>query len=369
MGYLLKIHVLSILWLLMGADGTVSTKPLQHFNAVANDPVSEDLFKDEKILNIKISGELRNLFNDRADQSKYHPVVLSYKGADSSEIKIPLKARTRGHFRKSMGDCTYPPVLLNFASKDTPAKSLFAGQNKLKLVMPCQGDQYVVREWMIYKLYNLVTDKSYKARLVRVEIDDSQRKKKSSPFYGILLEEDGQMAKRNKMVSVKRNLLKMNQAEQSTFLKMAVFEYLIGNTDWSVEYQQNVELIARDASSIAYTVPYDFDHAGLVSAPYAHPAEELDMTSVRERRFRGYCMPNMSEFKDVFEFYTKLKDRIYELYRSNTYLDAKYVKSTLDYFDDFYKTIGDEKKAKSAFGYPCDKNGTGNIIIKGLKKN
>ena len=211
---------------------------------------SEELFTGEKILNIKISGELRSLFNDSADQSNYHPVVLSYKGDDSAEIKIPLKARTRGHFRKSMGDCTYPPILLNFSRKETPAKSLFAGQNKLKLVMPCQGDQYVVREWMIYKLYNLVSDKSYKARLVRVELDDSQRKKKSSPFYGILLEEDGQMAKRNKMVSVKRKLLRMNQAEQSTFLKMAVFEYLIGNTDWSVEYQQNVELIAKDASSM-----------------------------------------------------------------------------------------------------------------------
>ena len=167
------------------------------------------------------------------------------------KYRSPLK---QGHADIFENRWAIAPILrsyLNFSRKETPAKSLFAGQDKLKLVMPCQGDQYVVREWMIYKVYNLVSDKSYKARLVRVELDDSQRKKKkSSPFYGILLEEDDQMAKRNKMVRVKRKMLRMNQTEQSTFLKMAVFEYLIGNTDWSVEYQQNVELIAKDSVSM-----------------------------------------------------------------------------------------------------------------------
>ena len=165
---------------------------------------SEHLFTDDKLLDIKLTGELRTLFNDRRDVAEYHPLVLSYKSADSTEVSITLKARTRGHFRKSMGDCTYPPILLNFSKKGMPAKSIFAGQDKLKLVMPCQGQQYVVREWMLYKLYNLVSDKSYRARLVRVELNDTQKKKKADPFYGILLEEDHQMAKRNKMVNVKR---------------------------------------------------------------------------------------------------------------------------------------------------------------------
>ena len=49
----------------------------------------------------------------------------------------------------------------------------------------------------MYKLYNLITPKSFKARLVKVTMDDAS-KKKIAPFYGILLEDEKQMAQRNK---------------------------------------------------------------------------------------------------------------------------------------------------------------------------
>ncbi len=329
----------------------------------------QGLFTDENVLDIKLIGPLRDLFNDRKEVSTYRPIQLSYRDADSNEILISLKARTRGHFRKSMGGCTYPPIYLNFSKKGMPAKSLFAGQDKIKLVMPCQGDQYVVREWLLYKVYNLVTEKSFRARLVRIALDDTQKKKKASPFYGILLEDDSAMARRNKMVSVEAKMLKGEQTEKSAYLKMAVFQYLIGNTDWSVQYQQNIKLIASKPSALPYTVPYDFDHAGLVSAPYALPAEELLMKSVRERRYRGFCIQDMSEFKETMEFFNKLKESIYKLYTSNPLLDSKYIRTATQYLDDFYATINNEKKMKSDFGYPCDKNGTGNIIISGLKNN
>ena len=235
--------------------------------------------------------------------------------------------------------------------------------------MPCRGDDYVVREWLLYKMYNLVTPKSFRARLVRIELDDTQKKKKTGPFFGILLEEEQQMAKRNKMVVVNKEMLKMQNAQRDNFLQMAVFEYLIGNTDWSVQYQQNIKLIAKDSLSVPYTVPYDFDHAGMVDAPYALPAEELRMRSVRERRYRGFCINDMKQFTETFALYNRLKDDIYKLYTSCTLLDAKFIKTTTQYLDEFYNTINNEKKIQVDFGYPCDKNGTGNIIIKGLKED
>jgi alpha-N-acetylglucosamine transferase len=235
--------------------------------------------------------------------------------------------------------------------------------------MPCRGDEYIVREWLLYKLYNLVTPKSFKARLVKIELDDTQKKKKTNPFYGILLEDDVQMAKRNNMIIVHNETLKMQQTEREIFLQMAVFEYLIGNTDWSVTYLQNVKLIARDSLAVPYTVPYDFDHAGMVNAPYALPAEELQMRSVLERRYRGFCITDMQQFAPTFALYNGLKDAIYKLYTSSPLLDAKYLKSTIQYLDEFYNTINNGKKVLTDFGYPCDKNGTGNVIIKGLREN
>ncbi|MGH2647920.1 MAG: hypothetical protein ACRDE8_10150 [Ginsengibacter sp.] len=331
--------------------------------------VKKGLFESDDILTIKLTGNLNEIMNDRAEKSKYHDLVLSYIDEDSTEISIPLQAKTRGHFRKSVGNCSYPPILLNFSKADSIIKipSVFSKQHKLKLVMPCRGDEYVVREWLVYKLYNIITPESFKARLVKVELNNTKKKKNSDPFYGILLEDEEAMAKRNKLVLVNAKMMRPEETEPDAFLTMAVFEYFIGNTDWSIQYMQNIKFLAKDSNSICTTVPYDFDHAGLVDATYAKPAEELEMSSVRERRYRGYCITDMNKFKNVIDLFNHLKDDFYNLYTNCPFIDAKYIKATKQYFDDFYKTINNPKQLNNEFSYPCDKNGTGNIIIKGLK--
>ena len=108
----------------------------------------------EELLNLTLSGDLKAVFKDRGDDSQYHPVDLSYLSG-VKEIKIPLKIKTRGHFRKSASNCKYPPLMLNFPKSEVTENTLFAGQNKMKLVTPCQGEQYIVHEYLVYKLYNL----------------------------------------------------------------------------------------------------------------------------------------------------------------------------------------------------------------------
>lgn len=342
--------------------------PASSSSAVQPDSLQNDLFESEEVLQIKISGKINELLNDRGDNPKYHPLTLSYSIKDSNEISIPVKIKTRGHFRKDRANCNWPPLLINFTKKDVPASSLFEGQEKLKLVMPCRGDEYVVREWLLYKLYNLVTPKSLRARLVRVTMEDIKKRKQTS-FYGILLEDEEQMARRNKVVIVERKMLSPLNTEPDAFLSMAVFEYMIGNTDWSVQFQQNIRLIAKDSFAIPTTVPYDFDHAGLVNAPYAKPAEELEMKSVMERRYRGYCITDMKAYDPAITLFNGLKKDFYNVYTSCSLLDAKFIKTATRYLDDFYSTINDLKDLQAAFSYPCDKTGTGNIIIKGLKKD
>lgn len=281
------------------------------------------LFDADEVMQVTLKGNLRNLLNDRTNIPKNNSLVLSYK-ENSTEISLPVEVKTRGHFRRLKENCLYPPLLIQFSKQGAQPSSVFKQQKKLKLVMPCRGDEYIVREWMVYKLYNLVTPKSFKARLVQVTLEDDKNKKPVTPFYGILLEEEKQMAKRNKLVSVVRKI-KPEQTQPDAFLNMAVFEYLIGNTDWSVQYLQNIKLLAKDFSAVPVTVPYDFDHAGIVSTPYAQPAEELQMSSVRQRRYRGYCVKNMKVFEDIITRYNQLKNDIYSLYTNCTLVDSKYI--------------------------------------------
>lgn len=151
------------------------------------------------------------------------------------------------------------------------------------------------------------------------------------------------------------------------FFKMAVFQYMIGNTDWSVPYRHNIRVLAFDSLSIPYTVPYDFDHSGIVSAPYALPPEELGLSSVRERRFRGYCMKDRETLEEVVHFYRRKKANFYAVYKECRLIDARYLNATEKFLDEFYETLNDPKKLSAALSFPC-KGGEANIVIKGLSK-
>lgn len=329
-----------------------------------------NLFEEEELIEITLSGSISELMKDRGDDPQYHSLTLAYKGSSNDNKQIPVKVKTRGHFRKLKSNCTYPPLLLNFSSEGAE-NTLFDKQDKLKLVTACRDDKYVIREYLVYKLYNVITPRSFRARLVRVTFEDTGPKAKTSePFYGILIEDEDQMAKRNDAFSVEGKLVRPEQTQYVDFLTMATFEYMIGNTDWSVQYLQNVKLISTDSTARPYTVAYDFDHAGIVGAPYALPAAELLLSSTRERRYRGYCVTDMSQFDSVITRFNQLKDEFYKVYSTNTIIgDERYVKSTLKYLDDFYETINNPKRLKSEFQYPCQENGTGNVVIQGLKKN
>lgn len=334
------------------------------FLSVAQSP---GLFDSEEVFTITLSGNLTELLNDRKGDPQYFPVTMNYTEYNGKHVSIGIKARTRGNFRRAKQNCGYPPLLLNL-SKDETHNTIFNKQDKLKLVTPCRDDKYVIREYLVYKVYNLFTPKSFRARLVKVILEDPDLKL-NEPFYGILLEEEDQMAARNNLVSVERKLVRPEETQIPEFLIMSVFEYMIGNTDWSVQYRQNVKLMGIDTLQKPYTVPYDFDHAGIVGAPYAKPAEALMMTSTKQRRYRGFCISDMIHYEKTIEQFNALKDAIYAVYLNNPLLDAGYIKSTVKYLDDFYKTINDPKRVKLEFQYPCREDGTGNVVIKGLKND
>lgn len=330
---------------------------------------SNNLFDQDDLLEITFSGQVGELMKDRGDDPQYHPFRLTYKDNNNLSVDVPVEIKARGHFRKLKQNCNYPPLQLHF-SKSTSSLSIFGGQNKLKLVTPCRDEKYVVREYLVYKLYNQLTPKSFKVRLVKFTFSSDDPKGKSlEPLFGIFIEEEDQMAMRNESTSLEGKLVRPEETQRGDFLRMAVFEYMIGNTDWSVQYLQNVKLITSEKAVLPIAVPYDFDHSGIVNAPYAKPAEALELSSIRERRYRGFCIKDMDEFKEVIATYIQKKDLLYQVYTDCSFLDDSYLKSTIKFLDDFYKTINDPRRLKNEFEYPCWPQGTGNVVIQGLRKN
>lgn len=323
------------------------------------------LFGSDSILHIKLTGRLNELFTDRKNNMVYHPLLLQYQEKDSSNVSISLKAKARGNFRRLKENCKWPPIMLNFPQNEKSKNSIFRDQHKLKLVVPCQGDEYVVKEWLVYKLYNLITEKSFRARLAQVEFEDSLQQRKTETYYCILLEDEKQVAQRNKAELVNKKMIKMEQTNIPAFTKMAVFQYMIGNTDWSVPYLQNIKLLSLHPNEFPYAVPYDFDHAGIVNAPYAGAAPELEISSILERVYRGYCNNDQLSFTETFNFFNQIKDSIYNVYKNCPLLSTKYVKFVTKFLDDFYKTINNRKAVESAFKKPCTTNIR--VELKGLQ--
>ena len=230
------------------------------------------------------------------------------------------------------------------------------GQEKLKLVTHCQNrrdeyEQYVVEEYLIYRMYNLLTERSLRVRLTRMTYADSGRSDAPLTKYGFLLEDDREMAARNRAVLVEQKGLAQDEIDPDNMGLVAVFEYMIGNTDWSVWGLHNVKLL-EDSAGVTRAVPYDFDWSGAISPPYAKPDSRLPIESVRQRLFRGSCR-SPEAFDALFEKFRAKKDAIYALYRSEPALSPKRAEQALRYYDDFYKTIGNQGAIKYEFLRAC----------------
>ena len=322
------------------------------------------LFEESTLFQLSLNGNTKKLIKDRRGKATKFPMNLSYTLGQNESVNIPVLVKTRGNFRRTLGGCKYPPLRIEF--EEGHESTVFKDQKKLKLVVPCQGEKYVIKEWLAYRIYELLTPFSFRTRLVKVQLEDSKSNKSRPPFLAFLLEEEKQMAKRNEKIVIEKNL-KPRSINKPHFIRMAIFQYLIGNTDWSVEYQQNIKVLANSSKDKLYSVPYDFDHAGLVGAPYAQPSEALKMESVLERRYRGYCTEDWETIQAVLKEFIEIKPELYQLIQDCEYLDDRERKRTILFLDDFYKTLNNPNRLKQEISYPCDPNGTGGVVIKGLK--
>ncbi|MES2797309.1 MAG: hypothetical protein V4683_15155, partial [Bacteroidota bacterium] len=302
------------------------------------------LFKSNDTLQFSITAHMKPLLRDRGEKPIYHLGQVQFKTTKSKNIQLPIKIRVRGNFRKSTQNCAFPPLLLNFDKKND-GNSVFNRQNRLKLVTHCIKRDNIIKEQLVYRIYNLLTDYSFKSRLTKVTYIDSAAKRPSETRLAFLIEDETILAKRIGTKPYTKVRLRQNQLDTLTMATISIFEFMIGNTDWSVPYLHNIKVFYKEAA-LPIPVPYDFDHSGIVNATYAYPAEELNIASVKERLYRGiyYSRPILDR---VFAKFREVKPQVYALYEGNPGLDKSYIKYVTDYLDDFYEIIDNEKSIKN----------------------
>ncbi|MBI5857078.1 MAG: hypothetical protein HZB42_05455 [Sphingobacteriales bacterium] len=308
---------------------------------------STRFFTEEGIINMSFSTDVRELQNSKGEEV-YQTATVSLRFPDSTVINETIRAAARGHFRRD--NCVIPPLLLNFHNETS---LLLSPLGKLKLVIGCgtatADEQLILKEFLCYKIYNLLTPKSFRARLVRVNYSDTRNKLKSFSQYAFFIEDDNDMAERNGCEKRDKAQFLTESTDRETMTMVAVFEYMISNGDWSVPNNHNTKLIFRkNEQTLPFVVPYDFDHSGFVNAGYALPNELLGTETVTERVYRGFPR-TMEELQTTFDIFRKNKEAITSLIMNFSLLASKTRKEAVEYLSQFYTTINNKKEVQNIF--------------------
>lgn len=329
---------------------------------------SAPLFGTHDPLKLTIEAPLTTIFKERDPESEEYPGAVTHHQTDGQEVKLDVEIRTRGKTRLSRRICEFPPLRLDF-DKDQTASETFRQQDKLKLAVHCQNragyEQYVLQEYLVYRVFNLLADLSFRARLARVTYVDTDGKLDTLTRLGFLLEDDEMLAARHGWMVLTTGVVPPEMAERDFLALVEVFQYMIGNPDWSAFQAEpgedhcchNTRAIGSPDEGPVFSVPYDFDISGLVNTRYAdqlfRPGDRnLGIRSVRERVYRGLCSSAPSLPK-VFDQFNEKREAIFQLYREQPELDPKVVKESLEYLDEFYRTINDPRQVEREFTRKC----------------
>lgn len=327
----------------------------------------KDLFSEDSLLRFTLVANYQRLLKDRGDERKYHSATLSYADQSGAMVNVPLKVMVRGNRRRDANVCRFPPLMLNLIRKEMPKGTLFEGQNKLKLVTHCIGEDYVLKEYLVYKVYNILAEESYRVRLCQVTYQDSTGDRREEVRYAFLIEDDKALTKRTNMKRIpEKRIITMDQTEQRAMARLALFQYMIGNTDWSVPYRHNIDLLAPDSLSPSIPVPFDFDYAGIVGTPYAVPPPELGIKSVKQRLYRAYSFPE-NVHRETVNIFNSYRTPIYAVYRQCEPLSKSGLRQSLSYLDSFYDIINNPRKFEREIVKVGARNEKGYVTVRGLK--
>ncbi len=326
----------------------ISVSLLAALQTSAQQVDSLKFFADEPLIEMDLTTDIKSLQTENG-QDVFQPATVKMKFPDGVVIDEAIQVGPRGKFRRDY--CRIPPIMMQFRNATSPRLSSLG---KLKLVIACgaaSGDEeLLLKEFLVYKICNQLTDISFRVRLVKTTYNDTRGRIKPFSQYSFLLEDDGDMARRNGCHKRPHGQFLTESTNRDMMTMVAIFQYMIGNTDWAVPNEHNIEIIFKkdNPAMLPYTVPYDFDYCGLVDASYAVPNEIIGTEKVTERVYRGFPR-SMEELQMTLDVFRSKKAAILAIVNNFTLLSERVRRGMTNYLDDFFRMIERKNEVQSVF--------------------
>lgn len=315
---------------------TTTTEDVQPAAKTIFDVLSEQGELLDVTVELDLAPLLENRFHEDAEKGTF-----TFKDANKKNQKLDIKVRLRGKYRRKV--CEFPPLMIKFAKKELKAMGL-SKHNDIKLVTHCVNDKLVGndnvgKEYLTYKLYQELTDQSYRVQMVRITYTDVNGNYPKKKRIGFLIEDTDEMAER---LGGEECETCINQPADSINAKsenlMALFQFMIGNADFSTALVRNVKIVTQGKDEAKLVVPYDFDFAGLINATYAIPNTDFGLKSTQERVYLGYYA-DKAVFTENLNIFLEKKKTLRSLIKSCKYINAESKSDMLLYLDTFYDFI------------------------------
>jgi hypothetical protein len=335
--------------------------PIQYAISQEKDPrtvFAESIFNSSNPLEVRLVSNYKNFRKDKF-KDEYQSAWISFKTKSGEIYEDSIRIRARGNFRRKT--CYSPPTRLNFKKSAFTPRDTSSYMDKIKLVSVCKSSkqykEYIIKEFLVYKMYELLTDYSFRTRffnLTTVDTHKGKMQETSNPAF--IIEDISSVGMRNDAMEIEVKGVSEYSIDAQLATDMAVFQFMVGNTDWSVPGVHNIKLVKPNDHSIhtPIAIPYDFDYTGFVDADYAIPSEKLGIESVKQRVFRGVCRSN-EEYERAFRNIKKIKPQILELIEQVDGLSDYTRKTSVKYINSFYSLIENEGMVRSYFIDGCKK--------------
>jgi hypothetical protein len=312
------------------------------------------LFATEVPLALTLTTDLKAVNKDRNPNSKkLYPAQLKITAENGTTHTAAVTLNARGHLRRMARICDHVPLKLTLPAVQMKC-TVFQGQEAVKLVVQCRNnaasEQHLLREYLAYRVMNTLTPRSFRARLARVTYQDSAGQPLGTR-YGMLLEDADDVARRMDGRHVELPRTPFANMHRETLDRMMLFEYMLGNTDFSIYALHNVVLVMTP-DRLMYPVPYDFDISGLVDPPYAIPDKRLPIKDVSERLYRGPCR-TLEQLAPSLAHFRAQKDRVLALPGTIADLSRDSREDTRKFLNAFYEAIENPKELKKLFVDTC----------------
>lgn len=312
----------------------------------------DSLFLSDEIIHIELRSDFSAIQKERTGDPVAHDGELIYAVPGSGNVNLRVKVELRGYFRRDPAHCSFPPLSVNF-KKNSVTNTIFKNQDKLKLVTPCHDDLDVLDEYLVYRLYNLITDKSLKIRLARVLYFDTGQNKALFTGFSFFIEHEDEAAERMSATKLEKFITPYD-LDPDAYMILSLFECMIGNKDWYATSRKNTLIMQpSDSAFRPFAVPYDFDLSGFVNADYAKPAGIAPELLADKHVYKGLCYTE-DEFSKGFDYFESLKDRFTETIINMKLLPERNRIEDIGYLNEFYKIIRNRESAIREFTKKCE---------------